>query len=538
MIHLLRATYAHAKPMVEARLDRARELAAAAGAWSARRAAEPGRALAPALRTLSARWRLLARRTRRTAILLAAYAVSAWEDLAGAAGPLGRRAWIAGRARARELMAAVHGGAARVARDVSTRAAARSRAALWWGGRTLRAVLRRTTDVYLDWMDHRAHAPATGRLVAIPLAALAVLGMGTNPGSGSEPDEVKAAVAAEMAYADAAASLSPVDAGVAPAPAADAPLDDGAERSPVALTAPAATEVAEVAEMAEVAAMAEATRATEAPAARERLVSASVPRRVSPLDRQLSYERVARAAARHRETVAWLLADAGIDHLGGVHLRAFKREQVLEVWARPHGTREYRLVHTYAVCAASGSLGPKRARDDGQVPEGFYHIDGFNPVSAYQLSLHINYPNRADRVRSAGRDPGGAIFIHGGCVSAGCLAITDDGIEQLYWLALLARDEGQARIPVHIFPTRMDDEGVAWLRSTYSQNFVHWDFWMSLRPAYEAFEQTRQLSRHEIAAGGRYVVHVGEPAETPELDDPARARTRPLGVPVTRPPGR
>jgi len=42
---------------------------------------------------------------------------------------------------------------------------------------------------------------------------------------------------------------------------------------------------------------------------------------------------------------------------------------------------------------ASGKLGPKRQQGDMQIPEGFYHISGFNPASNFYLSLRINYPN-------------------------------------------------------------------------------------------------------------------------------------------------
>ena len=54
---------------------------------------------------------------------------------------------------------------------------------------------------------------------------------------------------------------------------------------------------------------------------------------------------------------------------------------------------------SYPICAGSGDLGPKRERGDGQVPEGLYEIDRFNPTSRYHLSLRVNYPNLSDRLR-------------------------------------------------------------------------------------------------------------------------------------------
>lgn len=91
--------------------------------------------------------------------------------------------------------------------------------------------------------------------------------------------------------------------------------------------------------------------------------------------------------------------------------------------------------------------GPKRFAGDGRTPEGRYTIDYGNDASAYWLSLHISYPNAADRAYAAarGRSPGGAIFIHGqpnsiqsgrisGDWTAGCLALSNEEIEQLWSL--------------------------------------------------------------------------------------------------------
>ena len=128
-------------------------------------------------------------------------------------------------------------------------------------------------------------------------------------------------------------------------------------------------------------------------------------------------------------------------------LRAFKRERELEVWA---GTRKLRLIKTYPILAASGVLGPKLQRGDRQVPEGWYHVDRFNPNSRFHLSLGLNYPNDADRIRSAGRDPGSDIFIHGSNVSIGCLAMGNPAIEEIYGVA---RDV-KSRIQVLILPSR------------------------------------------------------------------------------------
>jgi len=98
---------------------------------------------------------------------------------------------------------------------------------------------------------------------------------------------------------------------------------------------------------------------------------------------------------------------------------------------------------------------------------GFYDLDWFNPQSNFYLSLHINYPNAADRILGSHQNPGGDIFLHGNCVSIGCIPITDDGIKEVYWLAVLVQNEGERHMPIHIFPSRLTDEGFKALAATH-----------------------------------------------------------------------
>ena len=88
------------------------------------------------------------------------------------------------------------------------------------------------------------------------------------------------------------------------------------------------------------------------------------------------------------------------------------------------------------------------------MPEGFYYINEFNPRSQYYLSLGINYPNVSDKILSDSLRPGSAIYIHGSCVTVGCIPVTDQQIDELYILAAHAKSQGQDYIPVHIFPIR------------------------------------------------------------------------------------
>jgi murein L,D-transpeptidase YafK len=214
--------------------------------------------------------------------------------------------------------------------------------------------------------------------------------------------------------------------------------------------------------------------------------------------------RVTQARAHRGQAVAQLLAARKITP-GKLELflRAFKKQAVLEVWGRNHGDRRFVLIKAYPVCAASGVPGPKRQQGDGQVPEGFYVIDRFNPYSNFHLSLGLNYPNRQDRQRAAAAkisNPGGDIFIHGNCVSIGCMAMGDQAIEEIYLLALAARAAADRRgnaIPVHVFPARLDAAGFAALEKTAPAPSTL-TLWRELRPAYENFERTHDLPAYSF----------------------------------------
>lgn len=136
-----------------------------------------------------------------------------------------------------------------------------------------------------------------------------------------------------------------------------------------------------------------------------------------------------------------------------VFIRVFKYEKELEVWTRDSVQTEYTLYKKYPICRLSGDLGPKRKEGDLQVPEGFYYINDFNPNSKYKKSLGINYPNESDKMLSSHKNLGGNIYIHGDCVSVGCVAMGDKIIEELYTLCKKSSNE----IPVHIFPIRFNE---------------------------------------------------------------------------------
>ena len=191
-----------------------------------------------------------------------------------------------------------------------------------------------------------------------------------------------------------------------------------------------------------------------------------------------------------------------------LYIRSFKYDSQLEVWVKQESESIFTLFKTYPVCALAGSLGPKRVQGDYQVPEGFYYINEFNPYSSYYLSLGLNYPNASDRVLSDSIKPGGDIYIHGSCVTVGCIPITDQQIDELYILATFARDAGQDFIPVHIFPCRFDvPRSKAYLDDLVKDDPSLKRFSDKLSDAYFYFEKTRRLPVVLITEDGQYHVN-------------------------------
>jgi murein L,D-transpeptidase YafK len=101
---------------------------------------------------------------------------------------------------------------------------------------------------------------------------------------------------------------------------------------------------------------------------------------------------------------------------------------------------------------------------------------------------------------------GGDIFIHGNCVSIGCMAITDDQIKELYLVAVEAKAAGQNRIPVHIFPIKMNQQGMNKLMNEAGQNQTLLNFWRNLKEGYDAFENNRRLPAVTVDRQGRYII--------------------------------
>ncbi len=223
---------------------------------------------------------------------------------------------------------------------------------------------------------------------------------------------------------------------------------------------------------------------------------------------QLKYSRVQQAYRNKESRMLGLLKNERINRNElKIYLRAFKAEQEIELWGKNISEAKFSLIKTYKVCKTSGGLGPKRKQGDLQIPEGFYHLNRFNPISNYHLSLGINYPNKSDRILGVKDKLGGDIFIHGACVTIGCLPITDDQIEELYVFCIEARNNGQLNIPITIFPARLDDKEYQRLIDTYNSHYDKIGLWTDLARAYQIFNETKQLPTIGFLNSGRHRVN-------------------------------
>lgn len=120
-----------------------------------------------------------------------------------------------------------------------------------------------------------------------------------------------------------------------------------------------------------------------------------------------------------------------------------------------------KIISQYHVVFGPEPQGHKLQEGDGKTPEGIYVLDYKNANSDFYKSIHISYPNRADRKRAArsGVDPGGEIMIHGQKNSAGwlasiskyfnwtegCIAVSNRAMDEI-WLAV------DAGTPIEIKP--------------------------------------------------------------------------------------
>ncbi|MBV4355751.1 L,D-transpeptidase family protein [Pinibacter aurantiacus] len=223
---------------------------------------------------------------------------------------------------------------------------------------------------------------------------------------------------------------------------------------------------------------------------------------------QRSFPKINDIIKRKEDTLAKQFAEKGLVWPASyIYIRSFKYDSQMEVWVKNDKKEQYKLFKTYKICAMAGTLGPKRIQGDYQVPEGFYYINEFNPKSLYHLSLGLNYPNPSDQLLSDSAQPGGDIYIHGSCVTTGCIPITDGQVEELYVLAANAKNRGQDFIPVHIFPIQFKNKRSADYLENYLRSFPsYYPLANTLKSVYYYFDKYHEVPLIMVDSKGDYVI--------------------------------
>ena len=109
-----------------------------------------------------------------------------------------------------------------------------------------------------------------------------------------------------------------------------------------------------------------------------------------------------------------------------------KSDHVMHVYAKD------KIIATYRVGFGTSPVGHKQQEGDRRTPEGKYTLDYKNANSTFFKSIHISYPNAADKANAKrlGVKPGGDIMIHGGGIGKnwtwGCIALKNKAIDELF----------------------------------------------------------------------------------------------------------
>ncbi|HVY51674.1 MAG TPA: murein L,D-transpeptidase family protein [Devosia sp.] len=201
------------------------------------------------------------------------------------------------------------------------------------------------------------------------------------------------------------------------------------------------------------------------------------------------------------------LAEIGSSPGAPMMIRIFKQSNEFEVWKQSKAG-PYKLYKTYAICAWSGTLGPKIKEGDRQAPEGFYNITPaqMNPNSNYYLSFNTGFPNKFDR--ALGRT-GANLMVHGDCSSAGCYSMTDESVAEIYALARETFNAGNAVIQMQIFPFRMTPQNLALVADN-----PNLPFWMDIKEGYDRFELSRTPPSWDVCEK-KYVFDLSGPDGAP-----------------------
>jgi len=193
--------------------------------------------------------------------------------------------------------------------------------------------------------------------------------------------------------------------------------------------------------------------------------------------------------------------------------QAFKQENEFEVWISSKNHKGFMKLATFSICAADFEPGPKLVEGDGKTPEGFYECSlQYNSSSWFMwmklneneiekqgevnygscFKIFINYPISVDKERTkkiaGNQSTGGAIFIHGNCVSVGCISLKNSDFAKIFMLATFHQNSNP--IQIYIYPFRFTNELITsnakQINSKLTEKNVI-EFWKNLQTGYLKF---------------------------------------------------
>jgi murein L,D-transpeptidase YafK len=187
-------------------------------------------------------------------------------------------------------------------------------------------------------------------------------------------------------------------------------------------------------------------------------------------------------------------------------LRVYKKELIISLWIRPKNRdQSYKLLKMYRITDdIVSTVGPKSALGDQLTPEGIYQLEFYPSFrwSDFYLAFKVSYPNDADKLRrqfwKIGGKAGGAINLHGCCVSIGCIPIGNPSIEELFML-IRTNQRNNSKVDIHIFPFKFEsDEGLRILQTYKETKKRYYDFWQGLQEINQTFVKTKKIPTIKI----------------------------------------
>jgi len=214
-----------------------------------------------------------------------------------------------------------------------------------------------------------------------------------------------------------------------------------------------------------------------------------------------------------------------------VMFRLFKEEKEFEIWGAEKRSDTLKLLAVLPVCAVDDEAGTKLQQGDGKTPEGFFtckilygssnwfmwiklnnkEIDNSGNVGyGSSFKMCIDYPLAIDRNRTrkilGKADPGGAICLHGNCVTAGCISFENHNFLPVFLSASFHNSKTYGYPKIQIFPFRFSEHNKEKMSEKVSSEMTPEQlvsFWTETEKAYNLFEKNHKAIKISFA-GNNY----------------------------------